>query len=225
MKICFKNIFIPSSLQPGQSPWRKRGLTIFDRVLLSAADSQSFLAIAYWVSFYLEGRCTLTAYHYSLTLDVGLISCSTFVASAAIVHGYSDAPLAALLRYAAAFVSFFILGIYVIYQHGQVNAPEQWPSFKKSTSALFLPSACFLDSRLNSTIFPERTDQDHDRIIDILGPPDNAKNLALFGFWITNVIMYILGFIKNLTCWYKKEPIRGDGMNVWFVRSDRAECG
>lgn len=164
---------------------------------MSAADSQSFLAIAYWVSFYLEGRCTLTAYHYSLSLDVGLVSCSTFVVSAAIVHGYSDAPLAALLRYAVAFVSLVILSLYVVYQHGQLNAPEQWPRHK-STSALFLPSACFLDSRLNNTIFPESTDQDHDRIIDIIGPPDNAKVSGVFSLWIANVIMFGLGFIKNL---------------------------
>lgn len=73
--------------------WQKKFAEAYQKILLAASDTQTFLSIAYWVNFYLDGKCTLSAYHYILAINIGLISLSSFVASTLTVRKYYDTPL------------------------------------------------------------------------------------------------------------------------------------
>lgn len=175
--------------------WQKQFAEAYQKILLAASDTQTFLSIAYWVNFYLDGKCTLSAYHYSLAINIGLISLSSFVVSTLTVRKYYDTPLAAVIR--------VLSGITIIVLLTMVLDPlqiafELWPNRHRKTSAIFFPVSCFLDPAFD--VFRDNT---HLQIREQIGNPSNiaplyatflAFSIACLGFSaIKKLLQYEFG--------------------------------
>lgn len=101
------------------------------------------------------------AYHYSLVIDIDLISFPSFVASTLTTRRFYKTPLAAAVRLLSGITVIVLLSMILRYQYDQRDGPELWRSYKKKTSAILFPASCFLDpnfhvfQRHNSTDSPE----------------------------------------------------------------------
>lgn len=190
--------------------WRKKLAKAYRNILLAASDSQSLLSMAYWVNFYIKGKCELSAYHYRLAIDIGLISCSSFISSTLMIRNYYKKPITAILRYMIISTVFGLLGILIFYQRDGLSGPEQWPKNRK-TSAILLPASCFLDPDFH--VFQGNTSQ---KIRDQIGNPDNTVRFPMI-FWIMDLILLIFSCIKNLYQSYfdKVHPEAADYPYIW----------
>ena len=172
--------------------WPKRFAEAYEKTLSAASDTQIILSLAYWVNFYLDGKCELSAYHYTLAIDTGLIALSTFVASTVTIRNYYKTPLAASLRYCCFITVLVLIGLVLHLQLDQRETFEQWPTFKKDTSAIFLPASCFLNADFQ--IFASN---DYQNAKDQLGNPRKPLAPLYIFFAVWNGIILVMGFIRN----------------------------
>ena len=142
---------------------------------------------------------TLSAYHFNVAINLGLIVCSSFVLSTLMVRNYWKTPFCDLLRYAAVLVVFVFLGWMLSYQARQPDAPEWEPSPNRNDSAVLLPVACFLDPDFH--IFENLTDARLDQI----GHPVGPSTLPEFRLFILTTIWFGVGLLKSI-------------LHTWFDR-------
>jgi hypothetical protein len=171
--------------------WHKKFAEAYQKTLLAASDTQTILSMAYWVNFYLDGKCELSAYHYSLAMDIGLITLSSFVASTLTVRKYWKTPLTATLRFICIIIVLSLIAPILNQQRSQPKFFELLPNFKRKTSAIFLPASCFLDPDFG--VFENVKDQ---RINEQIGNPQNTAPCYII-FGILNIIILVLGLIRN----------------------------
>jgi hypothetical protein len=166
-------------------------------LVILTADTQSVLALAYGISFGTSGKCTTSAYHYSMALSTILCACTSITFSVLIVHDYWKAKLAALLRFAVAVVIFAVLIRFQVYQYyrGFAAEPVGWFFYKKPAksvdSTVIVPIACFLDPDLNPLTGLSSAQ------IRQVGGRNNSRSQPEIYFSVFVALMFVLGHLKH----------------------------
>jgi hypothetical protein len=200
--------------------------TRFYRVLRAlvvlTADTQSVLALAYGISFGTSGKCTTSAYHYSMGLSTILCACTSITFSVLIVHDYWKAKVAAFLRFSVAAVIFAVLIRFQVYQYyrGFAAEPLCWFFYKKPAesvdSTVILPIACFLDPELNPLM--DLTGAQ----IHQVGGRYNSRSQPEIYFSVFVAVIFFLGHLKHwltyLREWLRYRPRHDDQWRPWFYR-------
>lgn len=114
--------------------------------ILGIADTQTIFIGAFLLSFAGSTKCSLTSYHFTVSVDQMLIALSAFVLSVALVRSYWRNPFAALLRLSLETASFIGVGLTLFRQLD--FAPDYPPPKGRKDSAILLPVACLLESGL-----------------------------------------------------------------------------
>ncbi|KAK3897245.1 hypothetical protein C8A05DRAFT_48066 [Staphylotrichum tortipilum] len=124
---------------------------VLKSLLVSASDTQLILALVYGINFGIHGKCTLSAYHYNVAVDIMVVSLTCLILSVYMLPDYWEAKLASALRVFVTLVIFAFLLRFLAYQFQTDIAPELMLGYRTSStdSSLFLPMACFLDPDLN----------------------------------------------------------------------------
>ena len=172
--------------------WQRKFAESYQKTLLAASDLQSILSIAYWVNFYVDGKCKLSAYHYSLVRDIGFIALSSFVASTLTIRNYYKTPLAAALRFSCIITVLSLINVILFIQRDQDKFPELLPSFSRNTSAIFLPASCFLDPAFHVFEVDENLQN-----IDQIGKSQNTSWIYIM-FMASNILILVMGFFRNV---------------------------
>ena len=161
--------------------------------MLAVSDSQTLVVIAYWLNFWLIQKCGISAYHYEIAINIGLISCANFVLSTSIVKEYWKAPASALFRYMAILVIFGFLGTILNHQRSRIDFPEFLPPLSRNDSALLLPASCFLSSGFKD-IYGNITEAQRQTI----GYPMKRSQSYEFEFYLVNVIGLIISLARTI---------------------------
>ncbi|KAH8602062.1 hypothetical protein B0O99DRAFT_680210 [Bisporella sp. PMI_857] len=180
-------------------------------LLFSITDASLILGFAYIANFVMKGKCTMSTYHYYVSLDSILFVCSTLVASFATLRDRYFRTLAGFLRFILTLVLFGFIGFFLGYQvrtHAMKDFPE-WNMGKLSVkgrndSAILLPVSCFFDPDLieqrspftrNGTTPLLTTAQIH-----LIGAP--VKNISVPEIWIYlfMVLAFFVAFFAQI-CW------------------------
>ena len=161
--------------------------------LLATSDAQMLLMLAYGVNFYLVQLCTISAYHYSVVIHMGLISCATFLIVIALVSEYWKAPFSATLRTIVMVVIFTVLGVLLNHQTTRVQSPEYQPPNSRKDSTVLLPMSCFLDPQFKD-IYSSLASSVREEI----GSPVSTWQSWQFPLWIVLLIGFVLGIIRSL---------------------------
>ena len=119
----------------------------FRTLLLATSDTQMLFNSAYGLDFYLLQRCIISAYHYAIGIQIGLISCASFVLTMAFVSEYWKAPITGVLRRSAILVIAAFLNLELNGQRTRIENPEYLPPLSRKDSAILLLSSCFSDSQ------------------------------------------------------------------------------
>ncbi|MBE3042123.1 hypothetical protein IMZ48_05985 [Candidatus Bathyarchaeota archaeon] len=123
------------------------------QLLIASADTQLFLALAYGINFAVSSKCTLSAYHYEVGLNMALLAlASTNLSTLMIRDYYARAKIAAVLRTLVILVSYAFVGRMIAYQFTRVSKPEEvWANklWENTDSSILLPASCFLDPDLD----------------------------------------------------------------------------
>ena len=119
----------------------------FRTFLLATSDTQMLFNFAYGLNFFLIQKCTISAYHYAIVIEIGLMSCASFVLTMAFVSEYWKAPITGVLRWIVILVIVSFLGVELNHQRTRTEYPEYQPPFSRKDSAILLPASCFLDSQ------------------------------------------------------------------------------
>lgn len=168
--------------------WRE----IYRSLFLATSDSQTFLALAYGISFWLAGKCTMSAYHYAIATDIVLLTCSNFNASTFMIRDYWRAPVTTIFRYGAITVIYFFLGLMLNLQRKRLNNPEWRPPLSRNNSIILLPASCFLDPDFR--VFNKMSEAR----LDNIGRPMAWFTMPEFGLYIPTTTIFAIGFLENL---------------------------
>ena len=103
------------------------------------------LMFAYGLNFFLIQKCTISAYHYTIVLEIGMISCANLVLITAFVSEYWKAPITAVSRSSAILVVFAFMGVVLHRQNYRIENPEYLPPLSRKDSGILLPISFFLD--------------------------------------------------------------------------------
>ncbi|KAI3324384.1 hypothetical protein HD806DRAFT_543725 [Xylariaceae sp. AK1471] len=203
--------------------------TRFYRVLralvILTADTQSVITLAYGISFGTSGKCTTSAYHYSMGLSTILCACTSITFSVLIVHNYWKAKVAAFLRFSVSAVIFAVLIRFQVYQYyrGFAAEPVGWFFYEKPAgsvdSTVLVPIACFLDPELNPLTGLSRTQ------IREVGGRFTSRSQPEIYFSVFVAVMFFLGHLKHWLKYLRKRfinrPRSNDQGKSWFYRAYR----
>ena len=142
----YRDLFLDNRHRNSRSTRR-----IVPLLVLVISDSSAILGTAYCLNFNLVSKCTLSAYHYYIAVDIMLFACSAIVLAALLSHPYYWQTIAALLRFLLNVTLLTFSGILVVYQGFRTPIFPEWmpPDIKRrNDSALILPASCFLDPQL-----------------------------------------------------------------------------
>ena len=170
---------------------------IFDKAfrtfLLATSDTQMLFNFAYGLNFWLVQKCTISAYHYAIVVEIGMISCANFILTTAFVSEYWKAPITGLLRTVAMIVIFTFLGVVLEHQRTRVENPEYLPPFDRKDSAILLPASCFLDTRFKDIYSGLDTS-----VREKIGYPMKFYQYWEFPLWIVTVIGLAAGLVRGI---------------------------
>lgn len=127
--------------------WQNEFAGAYRKTLLTASGTQTFLSLAYWINFYTDGKCTLSAYHYSLAMNIDFIIIFSFVASTLTIRNYYKSSLAATLRFSCIITVINLVGLVLDQQRRQSESSELWLSLRRNISVVFSNSIMFFESR------------------------------------------------------------------------------
>ena len=166
----------------------------FRTYLLATSDTQMLLMFATTLSFWLVQRCTISAYHYTIALNIGLVSCANFVMTTAFVTEYWKTPFTGGLRFLAMVVVSTIVGLVLSEQRkNRVENPEYLPPSSRKDSTILLPASCFLDTRFKDIYSGLSTS-----VREKIGYPMSRYQIWEFSIWILTVILLIAGFARTI---------------------------
>lgn len=114
--------------------------------VLATSDYQIILVGAFILSYAGKGKCELTSYHFTTTVDLMMISLSVIVFSVALVRTYWRHPVAALFRVLLSVTVFIGVALTVFEKNSY--SPEWIPPRGRHDSAILLPVACLLEPDL-----------------------------------------------------------------------------
>lgn len=122
-----------------------------ESLLFVVGDAQLVTAFAYGINFGKLGKCTVSAYHYSVMVNTLVIALSSITLAVSLPRHFWRARFPAALRTLATIVVLVFLLRFLAYQVERESSPEVmiFPRASSSDSALFLPAACFLDPDLD----------------------------------------------------------------------------
>ena len=166
-------------------------LTVVRALVISTADAQSIIALTYAINFGMSGKCTVSAYHFSVGVNTILCACATIILSVIMVRDFWKAFCAALIRFSISISLLAILGRILVYQYFRPLAPEAigWlPDKRNNTdSSIFVPIACFLDPDLDP--FKGLSNVR----VEWLGGRAQSKNQPEIYLYILLVLCFLLG--------------------------------
>ena len=160
----------------------------FRTFLLATSDTQMLFNFAYGLNFFFIQKCTISAYHYAIVIEFGLISCANFVLTMAFVSEYWKAPITGVLRWIAILVIVSFLGVELNRQRTRIEYPEYQPPFSRKDSAILLPASCFLDSKFKDIYSGLDT-----LVREKVGYPMKSYQYWEFPLWIVIVIVLAFG--------------------------------
>lgn len=163
----------------------------FRTFLLATSDTQMLLMFAYGLNFFLKQKCTISAYHYTIVLEIGMISCANFVLVTAFVSEYWKAPITAFLRSGAMLVVSAFMGVVLHRQNYRIENPEYLPPLSRKDSGILLPMSCFLDSQFKDIYSGLSTS-----VRQKIGYPMKPYQTWEFPLWIVTVIALAAGFVR-----------------------------
>ena len=178
-------------------PEERRGMpkiihNAFRTYMLATSDTQILLMFSYTVGFWLIQRCTISAYHYTIVINIGLASCANFVLTTAFVSEYWKAPLTGALRFAAMVVVSASVGLPLNEQRKhRVDNPEYLPPYSRKDSTILLPASCFLDPQFKD-VYSGLSISERDKI------PLNRYQAWEFSLWIVTVILLAAGLLRTI---------------------------
>lgn len=177
----------------------------FRTYLLATLDTQMLFMFAYGLNFWLVQKCTISAYHYAIGIEIGLISCANSILTIAFVSEYWKAPFTGMLRLVAMVPIFAFLGYELNQQRTRVENPEYIPSFSRNDSTVLLPASCFLDSQFKD-IYSNLSTSVREKIGYTMKP----HHFWEFALWIGTVIGLFAGILRGL-------------MQLWTDRGRKAK--
>ena len=173
---------------PGEPPNQ-----ILRGLLIAVADSLLVITVSFGISFAVQGRCTVTAYHYNAGIDLILLSCASQVLSIVVVRDYWSTKTASAVRTLFSCFIFAVLGRFLYYQFQRPKAPEYMTRFvsERTDSALLMPMACFLDPDLDpfKGLSPLR--------VDNVGGFRKSSESPEWPFYIILIVCFALGQIAH----------------------------
>ncbi|KEZ44138.1 hypothetical protein SAPIO_CDS3057 [Scedosporium apiospermum] len=144
-------------------------------LLIANADTQIFISLAYGINFALASKCTLSAYHYKVGLNMVLLALASTNLSTLMIRDYwRRAKLAASMRFLVVAFIYVVLIWMLVYQFMGASRPEDtWSFLTKqrgglaTDSSILLPMSCFLDPDLDP--LRRLTDAQLNRVGGVLG--------------------------------------------------------
>lgn len=204
----FVNIGVLIAFLRVLSKWRKVGMhrslaserrgrkkmfyKAFRTFLLATSDTQMLLMFAYGLNFLVLQQCTISAYHYTIVTEIGLIAGANIVLTLAFVTEYWKAPITGALRFCATLALFVFLGYVLIHQRTRSESPEYIPSFDRKDSAILLPASCFLNSGPVDIYSSLNTS-----VREKVGYPMNPDQFWEFPLWIMLCILLVADFWRT----------------------------
>lgn len=163
----------------------RRLFTFLGQLLIANADTQLFIALAYGINFVVSSKCTLSAYHYEVGLNMVLLALASTNLSTLMLRDYwARAKIAATLRTLVIIVIYIFLGRMIAYQFMRESTPEEvWLAKLANSnpdSSILLPASCFLDPDLD----PLRglTDAQMDRVGGNPGSDTVTPEVIMYAF-------------------------------------------
>ncbi|KAJ2988008.1 hypothetical protein NUW58_g4203 [Xylaria curta] len=199
-------------------PFWTRFYRVLRALVILTADTQSVIALAYGINFGRSGKCTTSAYHYSMGLSTILCACTSITFSVLIVHDYWKAKVAAFLRFSVTAVIFAVQIRFQVYQYyrGFAAEPVGWFFYGKPAgnvdSTVLVPIACFLDPELDPL-----TGLSNAQIRQV-GGRYNSRSQPEIYFSVFVAIIFLLGHLKHwltpLREWARNRPEDSDRRKV-----------
>ncbi|KAI0405967.1 hypothetical protein F4802DRAFT_126891 [Xylaria palmicola] len=207
-------------------PFWTRFYRVLRALVMLTADTQSVLALAYGINFGTSGKCTTSAYHYSMGLSTILCACTSVTFSVLIVHDYWRARVAAFLRFSVAAVIFAVLIRFQVYQYyrGFAAEPVGWFFYEKPAgsvdSTVLVPIACFLDPELNPLTGLSNAQ------IRRVGGRYNSRSQPEIYFSVSVAVIFFLGHLKHWLThfreWVGSRPGDIDRRKAWYYTVHRS---
>lgn len=95
-------------------------------MLIANADTQIFISLSYGINFALSSKCTLSAYHYKVALNMVLLALASTTLSTLMIRDYWKRSLtAAFLRTTVVIVILIFLGRLMAYQYMRASRHEE----------------------------------------------------------------------------------------------------
>ena len=141
------------------------------------------------MNFVLKAKCDLSAYHFTIAINIVLITSANFVLTNFFIRKYWTTYVSAFFRYSSMLLLFCALGWLPVYHHNRPK-PKWLPSSTSKTSAILLPASCFLDSDFH--VFKNLTGPQ----LDEIGHP--MLKSGEFYFYILNALGLGIGILKNI---------------------------
>lgn len=179
-------------------------------LLLSISDASTVLSIAYVWSFVAKAKCTMSIYHYYISLDSILIACSTMVVVFVISGLHYWETGAGILRFLIALMLFILLGIFFGYQKNKYsNDPfPDWraPNIKVTNeSAILLPASCFLDPDLIQHDNPYVPGLLSSAQLDRVGRPVKGNWLPQFWLYVILCVALAMGIAAHFREYFRRQ--------------------
>jgi len=174
---------------------------VSESLLFVVGDAQLVTAFAYGINFGNSGKCTVSAYHYSVMVNTLVIALSSLTLSVYLPRHYWRARFPATMRTLATIVVFAFLLRFLAYQVEQESSPELMMRGRASSSdsSLFLPVACFLDPNLDPFKTLSAT-----RIETIGGRGEKWTPELILAYVVA--LCYLAAHLTRLGCHLQKRP-------------------
>lgn len=126
---------------------------MIDDLILSSADTQLLLILAYGVAFYSTAQCQMSLYHYFVALHTILVGLSTSLLASVLVHSRDKSYFTSCLRIIICSVAFIGLyntnGIHISNKSQGKVFLGRLPARTQEDSLLLLPAYCVLEETVS----------------------------------------------------------------------------
>ena len=140
--------------------------TMLDELILSAADTQLLLILAFGVSFYSSFQCEVSLYHYLIAIHMIQVGLTTSALSYTLARSSYKSYISLLIRTALFWIDWAGLTRTLDHNHFEVDAQfmRKVPSGSQRDSIIVLPAFCLLEGMfdpLNGLSQPEQSHLTH----------------------------------------------------------------
>ncbi|KAI9660820.1 MAG: hypothetical protein M1829_006472 [Trizodia sp. TS-e1964] len=166
---------------------------LLDEVMVSSADAQLFLILAFGTAFYRTAQCDISLYHYLLLDHMVVSGLATSALAYMLSHSFHRMSLTLILR-TAVFI-LCAIGLHLVDYSNDFNFDANFnlvksiPATNQIDSVILLPAYCLLDKSINVTnslnldelhaLLPRGTDRLYPQQLPIVGIGGFIINLVI----------------------------------------------